>query len=199
MGKVSLEAISKLRKITGLGMLNCKKALEETNGDVDKAIEELRKKGTALASKRASKDTAEGIIVPYIHPGSQSGVLVEINCETDFVARTDDIKNFAHDIALHIAAIKPLYINEEDVQQSFLDKEREIACEQLKNEGKPEAMIEKIVEGKMKKIYSEVCLMKQKFVKDESKTVEELTKELIAKTGENIKVKQFSRFEIGSE
>lgn len=198
MAKVSLEGIQQLRKMTGLGMLDCKKALEATQGDVDKALEELRKKGAAVASKRAGRDTAEGIVVSYIHPGNQAGVLVEVNCETDFVARTEDIMQFAKDVAMHIAAMKPLYLNAEDVDASFLEKEREIAREQLKNEGKPDNIIDKIVEGKMNKIYTEVCLMQQSFIKDDKKTIEDIIKELIAKTGENIKIKGFSLFEIGA-
>ncbi|MBV8661072.1 MAG: translation elongation factor Ts [Candidatus Dependentiae bacterium] len=198
MSKVSLAAIQELRQITGLGMLDCKNALEASGGDIEKAIEELRKKGAAVANKRANNATAEGVVVAYIHPGDQTGVLVELNCETDFVARTAATKAFAYDIAMHIAALKPLYIAPEDVDAIFLAKEEEIARELLRNEGKPAAMIDKIVEGKMKKIYGEVCLLKQAFIKDENKTVEELLKELIAKTGENIKIKRFARFEVGN-
>lgn len=197
MAKVSLKDIQTLRTMTGLGMLDCKKALEESNGDVEKAVEILRKRGVALAGKRAGKDTGEGIVHSYIHPGDQTGVLLEINCETDFVARTSDIKEFAKDLAMHIAAIKPKYVKPEEVEQSFLDKEREIAIAQLKEQGKPDNMIDKIVDGKMKKISSEVCLLKQPFVKNDKKTVEEIIQELSAKTGENIQVKRFCRFEIG--
>ena len=198
MAKVSLAAIQELRRITGLGMLDCKNALEATDSNIEKAIEELRKKGTSIAGKRAANATTEGIVVSYIHPGDQTGVLIELNCETDFVARTATTKAFAYDIAMHIAALKPLYIAPEDVDSAFLAKEEEIAREVLKNEGKPAAMIDKIVEGKMKKIYSEVCLLQQFFVKDDKKTVEELLKELIAKTGENIRIKRFARFEVGN-
>ena len=198
MSKTSLESIQKLRTMTGLGMLDCKKALDLTGGDIEKAIEELRKKGAAIASKRADKDTAQGLIVSYIHPGSQAGVLIELNCETDFVARTEEVAQFAKDVAMHIAAMKPAYLCPEEVEQSFLDKEREIAKQQLLNEGKPEAMLEKILEGKMNKIYSEVCLLQQKFIKDDKKSIEEKLSELIAKTGENIKIKRFAHFEIGA-
>jgi len=198
MSKVSLSAIQELRRLTGLGMLDCKKALETTAGDVQKAIEELRKKGASIALKRSGQATSQGIVVSYIHPGDQSGVLLELNCETDFVARTAETKAFAQDLAMHIAALKPLYLSPEDVDSAFLVKEEEIARELLKNEGKPAAMIDKIITGKMKKIYSEVCLLQQFFVKDDKKTVEELLKELIAKTGENIKIKRFARFEIGN-
>lgn len=198
MTKVSLDSIQKLRNMTGLGMLDCKKALEEAGGDIEKAIDLLRKRGTALADKRADRETSQGIVVSYIHPGDQTGVLIELNCETDFVARTNDIKSIAKDLAMHIAACKPVYVSPEQVDASYLAKEKEIAIEQLKSQGKPEAMIEKIIEGKMSKIASEVSLLKQAFVKDEQKTVEELLKELSAKTGENIRVRRFIRFEIGN-
>ncbi len=197
MTKVSLESIQQLRNMTGLGMLDCKKALDEANGDIEKAIELLRKRGTALADKRADKETTQGIVVSYIHPGDQTGVLVEVNCETDFVARTDAVKAFAKDIAMHIAAMKPQYVSPDQVDAAFLIKEKEIAIEQLKTQGKPAAMIEKIIDGKMSKIASDVSLLKQPFVKDEKKTIEDLLKELSAKTGENIKIKRFARFEIG--
>lgn len=198
MTKVSLDSIQKLRNMTGLGMLDCKKALEEAEGDIQKAVDLLRKRGAALADKRADRETTQGIIVSYMHPGDQIGVLIELNCETDFVARTQDIKTFARDIAMHIAAMKPVYVSPDQVDQAFLDKEKEIAIEQLKAQGKPAAMIEKIIEGKMAKIASDVSLLKQPFVKDEQKTIEDLLKELSAKTGENIRVKRFARFEIGA-
>lgn len=198
MTKVSLDSIQKLRNMTGLGMLDCKKALEEAGGDIEKAIDLLRKRGTALADKRADRETSQGIVVSYIHPGDQTGVLIELNCETDFVARTNDIKAIAKDLAMHIAACKPVYVSPDQVDAAYLEKEKEIAIEQLKGQGKPQAMIDKIIEGKMSKIASEVSLLKQPFVKDEKKTVEELLKELSAKTGENIKVKRFVRFEIGN-
>ncbi|MFA5999296.1 MAG: translation elongation factor Ts [Candidatus Babeliales bacterium] len=198
MTKVSLESIQKLRNMTGLGMLDCKKALEEANGDIEKSIELLRKRGTALADKRADKETTQGIVVSYIHPGDQTGVLLELNCETDFVSSTEAVKTCARDIAMHIAAMKPKYVSPDQVDAAFLQKEKEIATELLKSQGKPANMIEKIIEGKMAKIASDVSLLKQPFVKDESKTIEELLKELSAKTGENIKVKQFARFEIGA-
>ena len=198
MSKTSLESIQKLRKMTGLGMLDCKKALDQNDGNIEKAVEALRKKGAALANKRADKDTAEGIVVPYIHPGNQAGVLIELNCETDFVARTEGVMQFAKDVAMHIAAMKPLYLKPEEVEQSFLDKEREIAKEQLLNEGKPAAMIDKILEGKMKRIYSEICLLQQKFIKDDKMSISDKLEELIAQTGEKIQIKRFSHFEIGA-
>lgn len=197
MAKASLKDIQKLRTMTGLGMLDCKKALEESNGDIEKSIEILRKRGVALAGKRAGRETSQGLVHAYIHPGDQTGVLVEINCETDFVARNTEIKDFAKDVGMHIAAIKPKYLAPEEVEQSFLDKEKEIAKAQLAEQGKPAHMIDKIVEGKMKKIYNEVCLLKQPFVKDDKKTVEEVIQELSAKTGENVQIKRFCRFVIG--
>jgi len=198
MAKIDMKFVKQLREITGLGMMDCKKALEEAGGDVQKAVDLLRKKGAAVAAKRSEKATAEGIVQTYIHPGSQVGVMVELNCETDFVARTEEFKNFAHDICLHIAAIKPLYLNPEDVDSKFLEHEKEIIREQLAGAGKPEKMIEQIVEGKVKKLYSEICLMKQQFVKNDQMTIEEVLKELIGKTGENIKIKRFARFQVGA-
>ena len=177
MAKIDLSLIQELRTRTGLGMMDCRKALEESNGDVDKAIEVLRKKGAAVAAKRSDKETAQGIVHAYIHPGSLLGVLVEINCETDFVARTQDMQTFAKDLCMHIAAIKPLYLSPADVDPKFL---------------------EQIIEGKVKKLYSDICLLNQAFVKNDQLTIEDAIKELIAKTGENIKIRRFARFEIGA-
>lgn len=198
MAKIDTALIQKLREISGLGMMDCKKALEETDGDLEKAIEVLRKKGAAVAAKRADKSTAEGLVHAYIHPGSRIGVLIEVNCETDFVARTENIKQFAADVCMHIAAMKPMYLSPEEVDPKFIAHERDIFTEQLKASGKPEKVIAQIVEGKMSKLYSDVCLIKQTFVKDDQKTIEDLMNDLIAKTGENIKIKRFARFEIGS-
>lgn len=197
MAKVSLNDIQTLRNMTGLGMLDCKKALEESDGTIDNAVEILRKRGIALAGKRAGKETTQGLVYAYIHPGDQTGVLVELNCETDFVARTPAIKDFAKDVAMHIAATKPKYLSPTEVEQSFLDKEREIAIAQLKEQGKPANMIDKIVEGKMSKISNDVSLLKQPFVKNDGITIEGLLQELSAKTGENIVIKRFCRFVIG--
>lgn len=196
MAKIDMEIVKQLRETTGLGMMDCKKALEETNGDIDKAIDLLRKKGASVAAKRAGKETHEGLVHAYIHPGSQVGVLVELSCETDFVARTEDVKKFAQDICLHIAALKPLYLNEQDVDPKFLEHEREIIKGQLSDSGKPEKMIAQIVEGKVSKLYSEVCLLKQPFVKNDQITVEQAVTELIGKTGENIKIRRFARFDV---
>ncbi len=198
MAKVDLKQVQELRELTGLGLMDCRKALEETNGDIDKAIEILRKKGTAVAAKRAGNLTAQGLVHAYIHPGAQLGVLVELNCETDFVARTEAFKQFAHDLCMHIAAAKPLYLTEADVDPKFLEHEREIFTEQMASSGKPANIINQIVEGKVKKLYSDVCLMNQVFVKNDQFTIDGLLKDLIAKTGENIKIKRFARFEIGA-
>lgn len=198
MTKVSMESIQLLRERTGLGMMDCKKALEESNSDIEKAIELLRKKGALVAAKRSEKETAEGLVQSYIHPGNNVGVLVEINCETDFVARTDDIKKFASDICLHIAALRPLYLSPENVDASFLEKEKDVFRTQMANSGKPENVINQILEGKINKLYTEICLLNQPFVKDDKKSIEDVLKELIAKTGENIRIKRFVRFEVGS-
>jgi len=198
MATIDRALIQELREITGLGMMDCRKALEESGGDLEKAVELLRKKGAAVAAKRASKATAEGLVHAYIHPGAQIGVMVEINCETDFVARTEAISQFANDLCLHIAALKPLYLAPEDVDPKFLAHERDILKEQLAGSGKPEKIIDQIIDGKVNKLYSEVCLLKQSFVKNDQMTVEEVVQDLMAKTGENIKIKRFARFEIGS-
>lgn len=190
--------IQKLRDRTGVGMMDCKKALEESESDIEKAIDILRKKGAAVALKRADKTTSEGIVHAYIHPGSRVGVLIEINCETDFVANTPEMKQLAHDISMHIAALKPLYLSPEDVDAKFLEREKEITREQLVQSGKPEKIIEQILEGKIQKLYTDVCLLKQQFVKNDQLTIDDVLKELIAKTGENIKIKRFARYEIGA-
>lgn len=197
MEKIPMDRIQLLREKTGLGMMDCKKALEETSGDIEKAIELLRKKGALVAAKRSDKETAEGLIQAYIHPGNGIGVLVELNCETDFVARTEDIKKFANDICMHIAAIKPLYLSPDQVDPKFLEHEKEVFKAQLATSGKPEKVINQILEGKVNKLYAEVCLLQQPFVKNDQKTVDDMLKELIAKTGENIRIKRFARFEVG--
>lgn len=197
MAKVEMHLIQELRDRTGLGMMDCKKALEETNGNIELAIDVLRKKGALVAAKRSGRETAEGIVHAYIHPGDRVGVLLEINCETDFVAHNDNVKQFAKDVSMHIAALKPLYLAPEDVDAAFLEKEKSIFREQLAGSGKPAQVLEKIVEGKVNKLYSEVCLLKQFFVKNDQLTIEQVLQELIAKTGENIKIKRFVRFEIG--
>lgn len=198
MSKVTLELIQQLRDRTGVGMMDCKKALTESNGDLEKAIEILRKKGAAIAAKRSGNATVEGLVHAYIHPGARVGVLLEVNCETDFVARTDALKQFAADVCLHIAAMKPHYILPDQVDAQFLEKERSIFKEQLASSGKPTKIIDQIVEGKITKLYAEICLLQQPFVKNDKVTVDDVLKDLIAKLGENIKIKRFARFEVGS-
>jgi elongation factor Ts len=197
MAKIDAKLIQELRNRTGLGMMDCKKALEATDGDIDKAVDELRKKGAAVAAKRSGKETQEGLVYAYIHPGDQLGVLLEINCETDFVARNEEVKQFTKDIAMHIAAMKPRYLSVEDVDPTFLAHERDIITAQLANSGKPEKIIAQIIEAKLKKTCSEICLLSQSFVKNDQDTVQQVLQNLIAKTGENIKIRRFARYEIG--
>jgi len=198
MATIDKNLLNQLRDITGLGMMDCKKALEETNGDIDAAVESLRKKGAAVALKRSDKGTSEGLVHAYIHPGSRVGVLIEINCETDFVARTEAVEKFAHDVCLHIAAMKPMYLDAAQVDPTFLEHEKEILREQLAGSGKPAHIVDQILEGKVQKMYTDICLVEQTFVKDDQKTIKDLLQELMAKTGENIKIRRFSRFEIGA-
>ncbi len=197
--KIKADMVKELREKSGVGMMDCKKALIESNGDIKKAAELLREKGLAKASKKAARATKEGIIDSYIHLGSKVGVLVEANCETDFVAKNDLFKSFVHDIALHIAASAPVYIAKEDVPQEIIDKEKEIYIKQAINDGKPENIAEKIAQGKLNKFYEEYCLYQQPFVKDNDITVSELVKHTIAKIGENIKIRRFARFVLGEE
>ena len=197
MAKIDLKLIQKLRDMTGLGMLDCRKALQESDGDIDKAVEQLRKKGAAVAAKRASKETAHGIVHTYIHPGDQIGVMIEINCETDFVARTPDIKNLAQDLCLQIAAMRPLYLSPEEVDPKLVAHERDVFKAQLADSGKPEKILDQIIDGKVNKFYTDICLLKQPYIKNDQKTVEEVLKELVGKTGENIKINRFARYEIG--
>jgi elongation factor Ts len=197
MAKIELSQIQELRNRTGVGMMDCRKALEEANGDMDKAIEILRKKGAATAAKRAGNVTLQGLVHSYIHAGAKVGVLVEINCETDFVARTDALKQFAADVAMHIAAMKPMCVRPEELDQGYIEKEKEIFKEQLLASGKPANMIDKIVEGKLQKLYNEVCLMGQPFIKNDTLTIDDLLKDLIAKMGEKITIRRFVRYEVG--
>lgn len=197
MVKISRELLQELRDHTGLGLMDCRKALEETGGDFDQALEMLRKKGAAVAAKRADKETGEGIVKAYIHPGDRLGVLLEINCETDFVANTAAVRQFAQDLCLQIAANKALYVSPEQVDEKFLAHERDIFKEQMANSGKPEKIIEQVVEGKIKKLCSDICLLEQPFIKNDQQTVKEVLQELIAKTGESIRVRRFCRFELG--
>jgi elongation factor Ts len=197
MSKINKELLQELRDHTGLGLMDCRKALEETAGDFQQALDLLRKKGAAVAAKRADKETGEGLIKAYIHPGDRLGVLIEINCETDFVANTEAVRQFAQDLCLQIAANKAMYVSSEQVDQNFLAHEKEIFKEQMANSGKPEKIIEQVVEGKIKKLYSDICLLEQQFIKNDQLTVREVLQELIAKTGESIRVRRFCRFELG--
>ncbi|MBW2433465.1 MAG: translation elongation factor Ts [Deltaproteobacteria bacterium] len=197
MAKISAGMVKELREKTGAGMMDCKKALSEVNGDMDKAVEFLRKKGLATAQKRAGRALNEGIIQSYIHMTGKLGVLVEVNCETDFVAKNEDFQEFAKNIAMHIAASNPLGITPEDVPEDLIEKEKEIYRAQALEMGKPENVIDKIVEGKLKKFYEESCLLNQPYVRDTDISVADLLAELIAKIGENISVKRFVRYQIG--
>jgi len=198
MAKIDMKLIQDLRERTSMGMMDCKKALEETGGDVDKAVDILRKKGVKVAEKRGDNATAAGLVHSYIHPGGTIGVLIELNCETDFVARNDQFHQFATGLGMHIAAMNPKFLNPEEVSAEFLEKEKEIMKAQLLSEGKKADFIDKIIEGKVSKLYSEVCLLQQKFVRDDKLTVDEALKDLIGKVGENIKIRRFSRFQIGA-
>ncbi len=186
-----------LRQRTGAGMMDCKKALVETDGDMDKAVDYLREKGIAKAAKKAGRIAAEGIVDSYIHMGGKVGVLLEVNCETDFVARGEQFKELVHDIALQIAASNPLYVTKEEVPADVIEKEKEILKAQAIEEGKPAAIVEKMVEGRIKTYYDENCLLCQKYVKDPSKTIEQLVIEATASIGEKISVRRFTRYEMG--
>ncbi len=194
---VSASAVKELREKTGAGMLDCKKALDETNGDIDKAAALLREKGLAAAAKKAGRVATEGVVESYIHAGGRIGVLVEINCETDFVAKTDQFREFARDVAMHIAATSPKYVRREEVPAEEIEQEREILKNQALNEGKPEKIVEKMVEGRISKYYEEYCLLEQSFIKDPDKTVEMLVNEKISTIGENISIRRFVRYELG--
>lgn len=189
--------VKELRERTGAGMMDCKKALVETNGDIEKAIDELRTKGLAKAAKKAGRVASEGLVISYIHGGGRIGVLVEVNCETDFVAKTDEFKQLAYDIAMQIAASNPEYLNREAVPEEVINREKEVLRAQALEEGKPEKIIDKMVEGRIEKFYKENCLMEQEFIKDPDKTVQELIHENIAKIGENISVRRYVRYEVG--
>jgi len=197
--KISMELISQLRARTGSGVLDCKQALDESGDDIEKAIEFLRKKGIASAAKKAERATTQGVIDAYIHPGERLGVLVEINCETDFVARNQEFRRFVHDIAMQIAATDPQVISREDVALEKIEAEKKIYKEQLVGTSKPKQVIEKIIQGKLEKYFTDVCLLEQPFVKTPDKKVGDYLKEQIAKYGENIKIKRFVRFKLGED
>ena len=196
--KITSQMVKELRDKTNAGMMDCKRALTDTKGDIEKAVDLLRQKGLAVAQKRADRATREGVVESYIHAGSKLGVMVEVGCETDFVAKTDDFITFAKDIAMHIAASSPVAVSREEVPAEFVDREREIYRAQALDSGKPENIVEKIITGKLEKYISEVCLLEQKFVKNPDLSIQDLLNELIAKMGENISIKRFARFQIGS-
>ena len=199
MSTISAAMVKELREKSGAGMMDCKAALTECDGDLEKAVDYLRKKGIATAAKRAGRATSEGTVQSYIHMGGKIGVMVEVNCETDFVAKTDDFVEFARNIAMHIAATNPVGIVAEDVPQDVVDREREIYRAQVLEMGKPEQMVEKIAEGKLNKFFKDNCLMNQQYVKEPDKTVADYLNEVIARTGEKITIKRFARFQIGAE
>jgi len=196
-GNVSAQLVKELRERTGAGFSDCRAALLESGGDIEQAINILRKKGQVAAAKKAQRTTSEGLVGYYIHAGGKIGVLVEINCESDFVARTEAFQHLCHDVAMHVAALDPRFLRREEVTQEILDREREKYAEQAKATGKPPAVIEKIVSGKMEKFYEENCLCEQHFIKDEAVTIKELVDQAIAKLGENIAIRRFSRFKVG--
>ncbi len=195
--KISAQMVKELRQATGAGVLEAKKALEKVDGDFDKAVDILREKGAARAAKRAGREAKEGRIELYEHPGNRVGVILELNCETDFVARNEQFIELAHDLALHIAAMNPQYLNTEDVPQEDLDRETEVLRSQALAEGKPEAIVDKIVSGRINKFYEETCLLEQPFVKDDKVKIKDLITNAISTTGENIKVRRFNRYELG--
>jgi elongation factor Ts len=195
--EITAKMVKELREATNAGMMDCKKALKETGGDMDAAADYLRKKGIASAAKKEGRATSQGIVGSYIHMGGKVGVLVEVACETDFVARTDDFQNFVHDIAMHVAAADPVAVTREEVDPSVIEKEKEIYAAQMREEGKPDNIIDKIVEGKVDKYYSEIVLLEQKYVKDPDMTVEDYLKSIIGKLGENMQIKRFTRYQIG--
>ena len=194
---VNANLVKELREISGCGFMDCKAALVATNGDLQAAADFLRKKGISSAAKKSHRNTGEGLIESYIHPGGKVGVLIEVNCETDFVARTDAFKTLVRDLAMQIAAACPVSVSPDEVPAELVAKEREILTEQAKASGKPEKIIEKMVEGRIQKYFEEVCLLDQKFVKDQDRAVREIINDAIAKLGENIRVRRFARFQLG--
>lgn len=197
MSQVTAQMVKELREKTGAGMLDCKKALEETGGNVDKAVDWLREKGLAAAAKKAGRAATEGLVHAYIHGAGRVGVLLEVNCETDFVAKNEEFQAFVHEVALQIAAMRPRYVRREEVPADIIAKEREVLRAQAMNEGKPEHIAEKMVEGRLNNFYKENCLLEQEYVKEKGKTVQDLLTELIAKLGENMSIRRFARFEVG--
>lgn len=196
---ISMEKVKTLRQKTGAGVMDCKKALQETGGDIDKAVEYLREKGIAAATKKAGRTAAEGIVGSYIHMGGKIGVLIEVNCETDFVAKTDQFKSLVHNLAMQVAASQPDFVSRDDVPEEEVEKERKILRQQALAENKPEHVIDKMVEGRLEKFFEEKCLMEQPYIKDNDQTVKDLIMEGIAQLGENIVVNRFARFAVGEE
>lgn len=197
MAEITVDMIKELRARTGAGMMDCKRALEEAGGDMDKAVDVLRKKGLAQAAKKASRAAEEGLVVSYIHHNNRVGVLLELKCETDFVARTDEFQELARNIAMHIAMANPQYVSRDQIPQEVIEHEMSIEREKAKAEGRPEAVLDKIVQGRMAKFYESVCLLDQPFIKDDSKKIADLINETIARLGENIVIGRFARFELG--
>jgi|TARA_B110001454_G_scaffold77933_1_gene75491 elongation factor Ts len=193
----SASAVKELREISGAGMMDCKRALDEAGNDIKKAMEVLRKTGVAKAQKKAGRSASDGMVLPYIHPGSKLGVLIEVNCETDFVAKTEDFQNMVRDIAMHIAASGPIAVNKDEVPADVLKAEKEIYADQARKSGKPENIIEKMIEGRISKFYQENVLMEQSFVKDPNLTISDVLTEMVAKLGENIIIARFVRFQLG--
>lgn len=195
----TMEQVKELRAKTNAGVMDCKKALEQSNGNMEKAVELLREWGVASARKKANRETVEGVIYSYVHPGNRIGVLVEVNCETDFVARNQDFQNFVKEISMQIAAANPIYISKEDIPKEVLEKEKQIYMSQFSDSKKDAKTIEKIIEGKLTKFYSEVCLMEQAYIRDESIKIKDLVQSNIAKFGENIRIRRFVRYQLGEE
>ena len=199
MSTISASVVKELREMSGAGMMDCKKALTEASGDLEKAIDILRKTGIAKARKKSGRSAKEGLIFPYIHPGSKLGVLLELNCETDFVANTDDFKNLCKDISMHIAASLPMAVSRDEISNSVLEREKEIYADQARQSGKPDDIVEKMIEGRLNKFFQESVLLEQTFVKDPDKTVNDLITDAVAKLGENIIISRFSRFQLGEK
>ncbi|GBD92682.1 elongation factor Ts [bacterium BMS3Abin05] len=196
---VGANLVMELRKKTGAGIMDCKRALQEADGDMEKAIDYLRKKGIASAQKRSGRETKEGVVDAYIHPGNRIGVMVEVNCETDFVANTADFRQFVKNVAMQIAAANPLVVSREELSSEVIEKEKEIYREQIKESGKPDSIIDKIVEGKLEKYYQEVCLLEQNYIREPEKTIKDLLTEIISKIGENIIIRRFVRYQLGEQ
>jgi elongation factor Ts len=199
MAQITAQAVKELREVTGLGMMDCKKALQETGGDMERAVEYLRKKGLSAVEKRAAREASEGVVTAYIHPGSRLGVLLEVNCETDFVARTEDFQAFAKDVAMHIAASRPLAVSRDGIPPATIEREKRIYLEQTANEGKPAHIAQRIVDGRLEKFYQDMCLLEQAFVKDPDRSVQDLLTEITAKIGEKITIRRFACFRLGEK